>query len=709
MKFRDGLTALAVAVAASLFMALPLAERLEGLSIDILHLLRAELLTTPATSGTKGAVVVAIDEETYRTSPFSEAPKVMWTPEIATVLEALTKGGAAVVGFDLIFPTSMEKFIRGYDRPFLLALRRAAKNNAVLLGKVQHSDKPIAPHQGQSFAVGHARNIRAVNVVEDSDGIIRRVPLFLSAVNQDGSKREEASLSLEMAARTAGAPPVFGNDGSLSVDGRQLPGVGQNALALNFDTSPGAVPTYSMTDLYACAKSGDGEFFRTHFAGRPVLLGEVLDVEDRKLTSARLATAGFSASAGTRCSGPGAPARTVVRDSLPGVYIHATAINNILRGDALRELGPGAYFALTLPLAMLAAFLALALRPYYGAAGMAIGAVAWSGVCVYAFEQARVLPLLDPVAAAVVAFFAMLGFRFLIADRDKRFLRRAFTYYLAPAVIERMVSSETPPELGGESRSVTVLFSDVAGFTSISERLSPTELVSFMNVYLSAMTDIIEDQGGFVDKYIGDAIVAVFGAPLDDPHHAQQAVTAALMCRDRLIGMQGRFGLPDDINVAARIGLNTGVTLVGNIGSQRRFNYTVMGDTVNLAARLESVNKAYGTALMVSAETAETCDDRIVFREVDRVRVVGKSQPVVMMEPLGFRDALPDNAVAGKTAYAAAFEAYCRRDFSAAETAFEALAEAGDGPARLMAKRARDYQSHPPAADWGGVTVLDAK
>jgi len=713
MKTRDGLTAVAIAIAASLLLALPVAERLEGLSIDVLHLLRAKFAVAapaspPAPGGiviAPGSAVIAIDEETYRTPPFSQSPKVTWTPEIAEVLSAVTKANAAVVGFDVIFPTSMEKFVRGFDRDFLLALRHAAKSNTVVLAKVQHSDQPIAPHPGQSFAVGHARNIRAVNVVEDADGIIRRVPLFFSATNQDGSTRREPSFALEMAKRTF--DKTFGGDDGAHVS--VFADTARDDLALNFDTAPGAIPTYSLADLYACAKSGNDAFFRKHFAGRPVLFGVVTDVEDRKLSSARLATSGFTAAAAPRCSGPGAPVKTVVRDSLPGVYVHATAINNILNGDGLGEFSRTAYLALTLPLAILGALLALGARPLIGGGALVIAILLWTTGCVIGFQQALVFPLLDPISASIAAFFTMMAYRFLIADRDKRFLRRAFAYYLSPAVIERMVRSEKPPELGGESRVVTVLFSDVAGFTSISERLAPGDLVRFMNTYLSAMTDIIEAHGGFVDKYIGDAIVAVFGAPLNDPDHARQAVTAALKCRDQLARMQNQFELPDDIVVAARIGLNTGMTLVGNIGSTRRFNYTVMGDTVNLAARLESINKAYGTAVMVSGETAETCGDTIVFREVDRVRVVGKSEPVVMMEPLGFTDTLPPDAARAKAAYEAALDDYYRQNFAVAAPAFDALAADGDGPARLMGARANDYQAAPPPADWGGVTVLDAK
>ena len=195
-----------------------------------------------------------------------------------------------------------------------------------------------------------------------------------------------------------------------------------------------------------------------------------------------------------------------------------------------------------------------------------------------------------------------------------------------------MLSSNKPPVLGGEMRNVTVYFSDIADFSSIAEKIPPAELVAAMNEYLSAMTDVIEAQGGFVDKYIGDAIVAVFGAPLDDPEHAANAVHAALRCAARLPldRVNAAFGR----TVRQRIGLNSGEALIGNIGSRRRFNYTVMGDMVNLASRLEGTNKFYGTTVIASEATVELTGRAFVWRELDAIRVKGRSQPV-RIEPLG--------------------------------------------------------------------------
>ena len=174
-----------------------------------------------------------------------------------------------------------------------------------------------------------------------------------------------------------------------------------------------------------------------------------------------------------------------------------------------------------------------------------------------------------------------------------------------------------------------MLFSDLAGFTSLVERMPPTEVVGFMNRYLTAMTEVVEAQGGYVDKYVGDAVIAVFGAPLDDDRHAAQAVGAALACQERLAVLRPELG----VDLRMRIGVNTGPMLIGNIGSERRFNYTVMGDAVNLAARLETANKELGTEILVSAATREACGGAFAFREVGTISVKGREEPVTVFTP----------------------------------------------------------------------------
>ena len=261
-----------------------------------------------------------------------------------------------------------------------------------------------------------------------------------------------------------------------------------------------------------------------------MLIGTVLDLEDRKITSKRFATAPEGARA-ARCALPiPAAGQKFARDSIAGVYIHATAVNNLVRDDGLIEFGRIGAAVSSFAFAALAATAALAFGPIAAAAATIGLAIAWIAGATVAFRHALVLPLIEPLTAGLAALLATIGYRFVVADKGKRLLRQSFGLYLAPAVIEKMLSSSKPPALGGEMRNVTVFFSDIAGFSSISEKMPPAELVALMNEYLSAMTDAIEAHGGFVDKYIGDAIVAVFGAPLDDPDHATHAVQAALRC-----------------------------------------------------------------------------------------------------------------------------------------------------------------------------------
>ncbi len=712
MKFRNAAVAAAIALATSAAVELPFAARLDGISVDSLFWLRDAAFGQRHDPAESATVVVALDEETYRRPPFQDLPKVMWTRQIAVVMNAVLAGGARVVGFDVIFPTSVESHLRGYDRDFLIALRKASLKGRVVLGKVQHQQKPISPFAGYSFAVGHQRNIRAVNMFEDDDGIIRRVPLMFKSRDLNIGQRVEPSMSMELAARAAGHRPVIGKDGGISLDGIALAAGGDWALPINFDGGAGTIPTYSLADLHACAGAGGDDYFRRHFRDKVVLIGAVLDVEDRKLTSKRFITAPEGLNAPERCALPPMPGlyrAGLTRDTLPGIYIHAAAINNILRGDHLRRPGMLADEAIIAALTLAAAAPVMLLAPLWAGISIVAGALAWVVAATGAFQAGLVLPLYQPLASALLTFGALLGYRFAIADKDKRYLRQAFGYYLLPAVVDRLVASNAPPALGGETRELTVLFSDIADFTAISENLSPQSLVSFLNNYLSMMTGIIEAHGGFVDKYIGDAVVAVFGAPLGDPDHAAQAVSAALACQARLADLPGGFGLPGDIAVTTRIGINSGEMLVGNIGSDRRFNYTVMGDAVNLASRLEGANKMFGTSILISDRTRELCEGAIEAREIDIVRVVGRAAPVTIFEPLGPAGALAEEARRHNEAFAAALADYRSARLDSAEAGFMALTAAGDGPAASFAERIRALKPAPPGPGWDGVTDLDSK
>ncbi|MFN5452204.1 adenylate/guanylate cyclase domain-containing protein, partial [Bradyrhizobium sp.] len=256
------------------------------------------------------------------------------------------------------------------------------------------------------------------------------------------------------------------------------------------------------------------------------------------------------------------------------------------------------------------------------------------------FNHAYVLPLAEPLAAGVLALAATTGYRFMVTDKDRRLLQKSFAYYLAPREIERMLASRRLPQLGGETREVTVFFSDIEGFSRIAEQMSPEQLMALTNEYLSAITDVIESHDGYVDKYIGDSVVAMFGAPLDDPDQARSAARAALDCRARLAELNRTSTAFQGIKVAQRIGINSGAALVGNFGSQRRFNYSVMSDAVNVASRLEGANKFYGTTIIASDSTVKLAGDEFAWRELDTIRVKGREQSLSIYELHGRADAL---------------------------------------------------------------------
>nr|GAJ30883.1 adenylate cyclase 1 [Bradyrhizobium sp. DOA9] len=296
----------------------------------------------------------------------------------------------------------------------------------------------------------------------------------------------------------------------------------------------------------------------------------------------------------------------------------------------------------------------------------------------------------------------------MLADRDERFLRKSFALYLAPEVIETMVASGKMPALGGELRNVTMFFSDLSGFSSIAETMTPGELVTLMNEYLSAMTDIIESHGGYVDKYIGDSIVAMFGAPADDPAHARNAVRAALNCHEKLAELNAGHPAFAGHGLSHRIGLNSGEAVVGNIGSRRRFNYTVMSDTVNVASRLEGANKYYGTAIMASETTMAQTGDSFAWRELDAIRVQGRGEPIRVFEPLAETGAESAEQAKVAAAYAEGLACWRAREFAKAAEAFGGVANIDPASARF-AKRATVLTENPPPPDWTPVNTLEGK
>jgi adenylate cyclase len=708
-RIRVALALVAIGLLSGALAASPVFEGLRGLSLDTLTALRWRVLGNKHSASDSPTVVVALDRDSYQTPPLRGTPTIMWTREIGRIVTGVVDGGAKVIGFDVVFPTSIEESqiafndetvgdrMRGFDRDFLRSLAVAAKAGKVVLGEVQNGEDVVLPAAGQRAAVGQQKNIRSLNVYSETDGVIRRVPLMLTV-----GESKVPSMTLELASRAFGVEAYAGPQG-VDFAGYRVPAAIPNAMTLNFEGGTDDIPTYSLGDLRACLEKGDTDFFRRNFNGKIVLFGSGLDFEDGKLTSKRFAT-GVGARATERCVPPTEPPAPINSHSIDGVYIHATAINNLLRREAIRELEPVWRWLVIILGAAAATLAAFFLAPAQVTLSFLILSLVWTASATLAFRYAIGLPLVEPVVAGLMAIVATTSLRLFVTDKDKRFIRRAFELYLAPGVIERMINATRPPALGGEMRNVTVFFSDLVGFSSIAEKMSPSDLVSLLNGYLSSMTDTIERHGGFVDKYIGDGIVAVFGAPAEGINDAAQAVRAALACSVELDNLNRNAMMLRGQALSHRIGLNSGQALVGNIGSRRRFNYTVVGDSVNLASRLEGANKHFGTSILAAGSTVALTGETFVWREIDTIRVKGRSTIVRIYEPIGEAGQVDPSQLARMASYSEGLAHWRARDFAAARQCFSR--DDHDPPSARFAARAKELSANPPGVDWEPIEDL---
>jgi adenylate cyclase len=392
----------------------------------------------------------------------------------------------------------------------------------------------------------------------------------------------------------------------------------------------------------------------------------------------------------------------------PGTEVHATALDNILHGDFMVRVDRG-WLWVTMLLLSLGTGMGISWfsQVWKGILVLAIAVVLPLLLAVLAFRSGIWFDLVPVVIGVFLAFASGSVVNFSTEGRQKRFIRGVFQHYLSPTVIDQVMQQPERLKLGGERKELTVLFSDVAGFTTVSESLDPEELTLLLNEYLSLMTEIILDTGGTLDKYEGDAIIAFWGAPLDQPDHAVRACRAALRCQRRLAELRESLrerGLPE---LFARIGINSGPMIVGNMGSASRFDYTVMGDSVNLGSRLESANKQYGTTIMIGESTYALARDEVIARELDLVRVKGKAKGVRVYELMGLKGEVPETQREIATLYEQGLALYRERRFQEAHRIFSRLTE--DPPSRIFLNRCNAYLKSPPPEDWDGTYQMAAK
>jgi adenylate cyclase len=398
----------------------------------------------------------------------------------------------------------------------------------------------------------------------------------------------------------------------------------------------------------------------------------------------------------------------------PNVGTHASVINTILTRDFIWDAPSWVSALIAVALTALLVFALSNTKPIFTIfSGL--------GACVAVFAIDAIIfmltgiytPILPPLISIFLSFLALTFIQFIETEREKGFIRSAFGHYLSEAVIKDIVGNPDKLKLGGELRNMTAIFTDIRGFSTISEKLSAEELVRLLNEYLTGMSDCILDMGGTIDKYEGDAIICFFGAPLDLPDHALKACQAAIRMKRIEAALNVKFletGMAPS-NLMTRIGINTGNMVVGNMGTTKKMDYTIMGDAVNLAARLEGVNKQYGTWLCISEDTMTAAGKGIEVRRLDRIRVVGKSQPIRIYELVEESGKLTKEQAEMIKRFEEALELFEARKWNEAESAFNRVLEIvpDDGPSKTYIDRIAKYKVAPPPDDWDGVFNLMVK
>ncbi|MBT5469501.1 MAG: CHASE2 domain-containing protein [Nitrospina sp.] len=398
----------------------------------------------------------------------------------------------------------------------------------------------------------------------------------------------------------------------------------------------------------------------------------------------------------------------------PGVEVHANVIENLIQQDFIVQ--PTWLKVLDFLMIFVSGILLGLISIYFKAYAMAgmvlLGVGGYLGVDYYLFtEKGLWINTVYPVFTQIFVYSGITLFKFGFEEREKRFIRGAFSQYLAPAVVDQLVDNPNLLKLGGERKELTAFFSDVAGFSTISENLEPEELVDLLNHYLTEMTDIIMKYEGTVDKFEGDAIIAFFGAPIPHEDHARRTCLVALEMQHRLAELREGWKKEGKHELFMRIGINTGAMVVGNMGSKSRMDYTMMGDSVNLAARLEGVNKQYRTYTMISQFTYEQVKDDIEVRELDLIRVVGKNEPVRIFEVLAEKGKLSAEFKEKLPVFNEGLDHYRNRRWEEGIQCFEKVLamDEDDGPSLTYFERCITFQGQPPPDEWDGVFGMTTK
>ncbi len=595
-------------------------------------------------------------------------PRLDYDAQLASALAA----GPTVLGYYFGLPGETER-VGALPKPVLDCgeVHRLGVRPARLDGYHGNIEVLQAQAHGAGFFNAHP----------DFDGVMRRIPVLI-----DHHGRCYGSLALHTAQAAMGSAAVKVQPGSglrpgaLALEGVAIPLDAQGRALVPY-RSPGAYRYIPAVDVL------NGATPAAELEGRVVLIGSTAPgIMDLRVTPTEKA--------------------------FPGVEIHASLISGMFDGNIPWEPVGMRYYEAGL-VAGLGLMLAVALpllSPLWAAVLTVCLAALLVGADLYAWSALHMQVPLAAVLLTVVGLFVLnMSYGFFVEARSKRQITRLFGQYVPPELVDEMAKDPARYSLRGESRVMTVLFSDIRDFTSISEGLEAAELAAMLNVYLTHMTRIIQAHKGTIDKYIGDAIMAFWGAPMPDEQHARDGVLTALAMQSTLAELNPILESRGWPAVKIGVGVNTGRMSVGNMGSEFRMAYTVMADAVNLASRLEGLTKQYGVGVLAGEATREACPD-IAFMFVDRVRVKGKAQPVSIYEPLGVTAELAADRLATAQAFEAAVHDYHERRWDEAERRLLALRQRETLKLYdVYLERIAYFRDHPPPEDWDGVFTFTTK
>jgi adenylate cyclase len=558
-------------------------------------------------------LIVAIDDQSM------DRLKVRWPwprTMYAKAIDRLSQAGAKVVAFDLVFSEPSQKELTVQDRILGDAILRS-KSWIVLASKFFVKDMQVGQQIGYISPIPNIdpnkTHVGYVNLWHDKDGIIRHAALIQKHLN-----KPYQSFALKILARyyNLDFPLVTVGGNWVHFGSIPIPVDGNANLLINFRGGPGSFKVISFENLL------DDEVFQGMqaagiFKDKIILIGPTFTEAQDNHPTPYFMDYGVT----------------------PGVEIHANVLDTVINQKYFHRLPGLMLYGLLLLLPLVTALISIHLKPLHGLAFFILFALLYVGAGFGVFLHGRlILPLANPVIALLATYLIVLMYRVLSEERRSRQIKGMFSRYVSPKVVEELIKNPSAAmKLGGNKQEVTILFSDIRGFTSLSEQLAPEEVVELLNEYFQAMTDVIFKHDGTVDKFIGDAIMAIFGAPVAHGDDPMRAVRTAVAMLEELKLLRAKWEARGRRTFEIGVGINTGEAIVGNMGSIQAMGYTVIGDAVNLASRLESANKELGTHILISESTYRQVAAQVEAREIPGIKVKGKANAFSVYEILNLK------------------------------------------------------------------------